>query len=70
MSLRSWRSAVGRVVRVHTPERSIEGVLVHASRSVLVLRGASVPQSMGTEATPIEGEVIIDRARIVFGQVP
>lgn len=68
MTSRLWRRFLGRTVRVHLPEKSIEGVLTHVSRQNLVLRGASLPQEMGQAEVTIDGEVIVERSRIVFGQ--
>lgn len=36
---------------------------------VLVLRGATIPQTNGAESIPIEGDAIIERVSLSFGQV-
>lgn len=69
MKLHGLRRAVGRRVRVHTPEQSIEGVLVYASGTSVILEGAEIPQPVGTPAIPILGSVIVDRSRVSFYEV-
>ena len=69
MRLRSLRQATGRRVRVHTRDRSVEGVLVYASRQSVVLEAAEVPQPIGQAAIPILGSVIVDRAQVSFYEV-
>lgn len=60
---------MGRTVRVHLPERTVEGVLTHVSPELLILRAAKLPQPVGTEDITLDGEVVIERARIQFGQI-
>lgn len=63
----NWRRYVGRKVRLHTAESSIEGVLVDASRELLVLRAAEIPSQDGP--VPVDGEAVVERISLVFGQV-
>ena len=67
MKLR-WRSFIGRAVRIHTPDQSIEGVLTHAYRDVLILNAAQL-LTEGSKPIPLDGEVVLERSRISFGQV-
>jgi len=60
---------VGRTVVIHTPEQTVEGVLTYASGALLILRGAVLPAAAGRDATPLDGEVVVERQRVVFGQV-
>lgn len=71
------RRAPGRVLRrlerhrcvVSTTDgQSFEGILWEADREVLVLVNAEL--RVGQVSQPVDGELVIERARIVFLQFP
>lgn len=54
---------------VSDPDHAVSGVLWDTRGTWLVLRDAAVLQSDG-RATPMDGELVVDRRNIAFVQVP
>ena len=70
MKLHSLRQATGRRVRVHTQDRSVEGVLAYVSRRSIVLEGAEVPRAeVGQVPIPIVGSVIVARSQVTWYEI-
>ena len=70
MRLRGLRSATGRRVRVHSQDRTVEGVLTYASRRSVILEAAEVPaDGPGGLPVPIKGSVIVDRSQVTWYEV-
>jgi hypothetical protein len=67
--MRAWtRAAARRRVIVNTSEHAVSGILYKQVGPLLVLRDASL-LTPGGPATPISGEVLIERSRVEFVQV-
>lgn len=64
----SWRGLVRRRVVVNLPERSFEGVLWARRGPLLVLRNAQLLEP-GAQPQPVDGEIVVERARVEFIQV-
>ncbi|MFT2014601.1 hypothetical protein ACMA1D_01950 [Streptomyces sp. 796.1] len=65
----AWRrTAVRKRVVVNLAERAFRGVLWAQRGPLLVLRDAELLEA-GREPQPVDGEVVIERARVEFTQV-
>lgn len=64
----SWRGLVRRQVVVNTAERAFAGVLWARRGPLLVLRNVVVHEP-GTQPQEVDGEVVVERARVEFIQV-
>lgn len=66
----AWRrTAVRRRVVVNLPDKAFSGVLYAKRGPLLILRDAQLHEH-GTQPQPIDGEVVIERSRVEFIQVP
>jgi hypothetical protein len=64
-----WRrTAVRRRVVVNLPDKAFSGVLWAKRGPLLVLRDVTLMQH-GAADTPMDGEVVVERARVEFIQV-
>lgn len=64
-----WRrTAVRRRVVVNLADKAFEGVLWAKRGPLLVLRDVTLMQP-GAADTPVDGEVVVERARVEFVQV-
>jgi hypothetical protein len=64
-----WRrTAVRKRVIVNLEDRAFAGILWAQRGPLLVLRSAEMLQQ-GVPATPMDGEVVIERSRVEFIQV-
>ena len=64
-----WRRLVRLSVIVNLDTgRSFEGVLWSSAGGLLTLKNAAMLEA-GREAVPVDGEVVVDRARVEFLQV-
>lgn len=59
----------GRVVVNLQGGKAIEGVIWDEGSELLVLKGAVLHDPSATAPVPLDGEVIVERARIDFVQV-
>ncbi len=67
--MRAWTRVVAhRRVIVNTSEHAVSGILYKQIGPLLVLRDASMLMP-GGQATPISGEVVIERSKVEFVQV-
>ncbi|WP_067171170.1 hypothetical protein [Microtetraspora niveoalba] len=63
-----YRRHVGRRLIVQLDGETLDGVLQRADRRTLTLRETALVA--GDRRTPIDGLVVIERARIAWAQVP
>lgn len=69
MTWLGWRRLLKHRVLVTTKtDRTFSGVLIARRGVLLILKDASILQA-NTQATPIEGEVVIERSNVDFIQV-
>ena len=67
--MRAWTRVVARRrVIVNTSDHALSGILYKQIGPLLVLRDASM-LTPGGPATPISGEVIVERSKVEFVQV-
>ncbi|MDT0381424.1 hypothetical protein RM572_21940 [Streptomyces sp. DSM 42041] len=65
----AWRrTAVRKRVVVNLADRAFDGVLWAKRGPLLVLRDARLLEP-GREPVPVDGEVVVERARVEFVQV-
>jgi len=65
----AWRrTAARRRVIVNLSDQAFDGVLWAKRGPLLVLRDAKL-LTEGAEATPMDGEIVIDRSKVTFVQV-
>jgi hypothetical protein len=65
-----WRrTALRKRVVVNLPDKAFRGVLWAKRGPLLVLRDAELLEA-GREAVRVDGEVVIERSRVEFMQVP
>jgi hypothetical protein len=65
-----WRTLVRRSVIVNLDTgQTFEGVLFRTTGPLLVLRHAQLIDERGRDAVPVDGEVVLDRARVTFVQM-
>ncbi|MFF3671697.1 hypothetical protein [Microtetraspora malaysiensis] len=63
-----YRRHVGRRLIVQLDGETLDGVLERTDRRTLTLRETSIVA--GDRRTPVDGLVIVERARIAWTQVP
>ena len=62
------RIAVRKRVIINTAQHAFAGILYKQSGPLLVLRNAEL-LTPGEQPTPINGEVVVERARVEFIQI-
>jgi hypothetical protein len=63
------RTAVHRRVIINLADKAFDAMLWAQRGPLLVLRDAKLLQP-GAEPTPLDGEVVVERTRVEFIQVP
>lgn len=66
--MRDYRSAVGRPVLVHLDDVELAGRLVKETPTTLTLTEVTI--ATGNDPVAVDGQVIIERLRVSWVQVP
>ena len=64
-----YRRFVGRTILAQVERHSVGGVLDREQGQTLVLTDASLIEDNGQKPIPLDGEVVVERARILWVQV-